>query len=318
VKSEFDFIQNIKKTYNLWAIGDDCAVLPKDDATDMVVTADMLVEDIDFQLDWTTPEFLGHKALAVSLSDIAAMGAEPKWAMLSIAVEEKLWKSDFVERFYEGWHELARQFDVELVGGDVSRAPERLVIDSIVGGEVQKGRAIRRSGAKPGDAIFVSGSLGGAAGGLALLEKRIRYSDSLPDPERELLIRQLCPTPQLELAREIQQKQVATSMIDISDGLSSDLHHLCEASGVGAKIDASHLPVDKNLKKLLDLNSALELALNGGEDFELLFAAPRESTSILENLPVKRIGEITPNVGVVEFMLDGKRQILERKGYRHF
>ncbi len=139
MRSEFDFIQNIKNKYGLGKIGDDCAVLPKDDKTDMVVTADMLVEEIDFRLDWTTPEFLGHKALAVSLSDIAAMGAAPDWAMLSIGVPPELWENDFLDRFYAGWHKLAAEHSVELVGGDISRVPDKFVIDSVVGGSSAEG-----------------------------------------------------------------------------------------------------------------------------------------------------------------------------------
>ena len=114
----------------------------------MVITTDLLVEDIDFRLDWTIPEFLGHKALAVSLSDIAAMGAKPVWSMLSIGVPEKIWKTDFVDKFYEGYFELAKKFDVELIGGDVSKTPDKIVIDSIVAGEVEKGKAILRSARK--------------------------------------------------------------------------------------------------------------------------------------------------------------------------
>jgi thiamine-monophosphate kinase len=122
-KSEFEFIENIRRRYNLSKIGDDCAVLPKDSKTDLVITTDLLVEDIDFRLEWTTPEFLGHKALAVSLSDVAAMGAKPVWAMLSIGIPELIWKTDFVEKFYEGWFAMANKFNVELVGGDVSKTP---------------------------------------------------------------------------------------------------------------------------------------------------------------------------------------------------
>src|SRR4029079_14825756 len=144
---EFEFIQNIKKKYSLEKVGDDCAVLPKNSWTDQVITADLLVEDIDFRLEGTTPEFLGHKALAVSISDVAAMGGEPKWAMLSVGMPENLWNSDFINGFYEGWFALAKKFSIELVGGDVSRTPDRIVIDSIVGGEVPKGKAIMRSGA---------------------------------------------------------------------------------------------------------------------------------------------------------------------------
>src|SRR5262249_33585904 len=148
--SEFKFIQNIKKKYSLDKVGDDCAVLPKDDKTDMVITADMLVEDIDFRLGWVSPGDVGHKSLAVSLSDIAAMGGIPKWAMLSIAVPTDQWESSFLDRFYEGWHGLAKRFSIVLIGGDISRSPDKIVIDSIVGGEVPRGKAILRSGAKPG------------------------------------------------------------------------------------------------------------------------------------------------------------------------
>ncbi|MBK8304754.1 MAG: hypothetical protein IPK98_15660 [Chloracidobacterium sp.] len=153
----------------------------------------MLVEDIDFRLDWTTPEFLGHKALAVSLSDIAAMGGTPNWAMLTIGIPESLWNTDFIDRFYDGWFALAAEFDVELVGGDVSKVPDKLVIDSIVGGECSKGKAILRSTAEPGDAIFVTGTLGGAAGGLRLLEDGVRFDDLLPIEQRDLILKQLQP-----------------------------------------------------------------------------------------------------------------------------
>src|SRR5438874_6172297 len=151
--TELQFIENIRAKYNLDKIEDDCAVLPKDAETDLLVTADMLVEDVDFKLEWGAPEFLGHKALAVSLSDIAAMGGKPNWAMLSLGVPETIWNTDFIDRFYEGWHALAGEMGVELVGGDVSRSPEKLVIDSVVGGVVAKGKAILRSGARPGDGI---------------------------------------------------------------------------------------------------------------------------------------------------------------------
>ena len=134
----------------------------------------MLVEDIDFRLDWTTPELVGHKALAVSLSDVAAMGAQPKWALLAIGVPAHVWNSEFLDRFYSGWFRLPQKYGVDLVGGDVSRTPDKIVIDCTVVGSVAAGTAILRSGAKPGDAIFVSGSLGGAAGGLILLEQGAR------------------------------------------------------------------------------------------------------------------------------------------------
>jgi thiamine-monophosphate kinase len=315
VKSEFEFINYIKKSYGLTAIGDDCAVLPKDDKTDMVITADMLVEDIDFRLEWTTAESLGHKALAVSLSDIAAMGALPKWAMLTLAVPEALWETDFLAQFFDGWTSFAAQHNIELVGGDISRSPSKFVIDSIASGEVEKGHAILRSGAKPGDAIFVSGSLGGAAGGLKILERGGRNEKS---GSANLVERQLRPNPRIELGRFLVENIIANSMIDLSDGLSSDLHHICEASGVGAVLDLRSIPVDENLAREFGTDESFSLALNGGEDFELLFTVAEKNISMLENQEVTRIGTLTKHSEIVELIDGATRSKLYPSGYRHF
>ncbi|MDM7924382.1 MAG: thiamine-phosphate kinase, partial [Pyrinomonadaceae bacterium] len=219
MRSEFEFIDHIKKTYGLSRIGDDCAVLPKDAETELVITADMLVEDVDFKLKWTSPKFIGHKALAVSLSDIAAMGAVPKWAILSLGVPKEQWKNRFVDEFYEGFMSLAERFGVELVGGDVSQVPGKIVLDSVVGGEVTRGGAVLRSGAKPGDKIYVTGRLGGAAGGLRLLKNGVRYGEQASVAENELILRQLTPWPRIDDGRILGEAGVS-AMIDISDGLS--------------------------------------------------------------------------------------------------
>ena len=321
MKSEFEFIQHIKEKYGLTKIGDDCAVLPKDDKTDMVITADMLVQDIDFRLHWVSSEDIGHKSLAVSLSDVAAMGGTPKWAMVSIAVPGSLWDNAFVDRFYEGWHKLAGKYSVELIGGDISRSPDRVVIDSMVGGEVPRGKAILRSGAKPGDLIYVSGSLGGAARGLELLSPDLYELKSVPREMSELQARQATPMPQVELGIKLLSAGAVTSMIDVSDGLSSDIHQICEASNVGALLNLALIPTDENLKRLWGGSSDEEiekLVLNGGEDFELLFSVPKEKKSLVEHLPITHIGEITSNTGIIELIRDGKTEILEPKGYRHF
>lgn len=313
VKSEFDFIHSLRRRSPASLIGDDCAVLPKDAATDLLVTADMLIEDIDFRLDWTKPEFLGHKALAVSLSDIAAMGGRPIWAMLSIGVPETIWKSDFVDRFYNGWFELAAECGVELVGGDLSRAPDKLVIDSIVGGEVAKGRAIRRSGTKIGDRIFVSGSLGGAAGGLKLLESGERLNAEMTTSSDLLIIKQLKPCAKLAVSNILQTLQLATSMIDLSDGLSSDLAHICSESHVGAIIQAEKVPVDDDLQRVFGTDTAFDLALHGGEDFALLFTVSPENSL---DVPGACIGEITESgIDIVDGV--GTRP-LEPLGFQHF
>lgn len=311
MRSEFEFIQHIKKRFDLEVIGDDCAVLPFNDTHDLVITSDLLVQDVDFRLLWATPEQIGYKSLAVSLSDIAAMGGTPIWAMLSLAVPDSLWKTDFLDKFYTGWHALADKYDVKLVGGDVSRINGPFVVDCTVAGNVPSGKAILRSGAKPGDAIFVSGTLGGAAAALRLLE-------SGSNIDTDLVKCQLEPQPQLELAKALIDNDFVHSMIDVSDGLSSDIGHICNASECGAQIYAESVPVNSDLSHYFDQGAALDLALHGGEDFRLLFTVPQEKISLLKSEPVSQIGIITANVGIIELITDGRSSILAPKGYQHF
>lgn len=318
--SEFHFLQNLKKKYSLERIGDDCAVLPKDSKTDLVITTDLLVEDIDFRMDWTRAEFLGHKALAVSLSDIAAMGAKPVWSMVSIGIPERIWKTDFVEKFYQGYMNLAENFGVELIGGDVSKTPDKIIVDSIVAGEAKKGKAILRSGAKTGDFIFITGNLGGAAAGLRLLEKSEKFDRS---KYNNLLLRQLKPNSQTDIGRILGEQNLATSMIDLSDGLSSDLAHICEMSRIGAEIYAEKIPIES---KILDMglseSEILSLALDGGEDFELLFTINPKKILLLEKAlkthQFSCIGKITSNTEIIELIADKNSLILTSKGFRHF
>lgn len=320
MQSEFDFIEKIRRKAQYSSvkigIGDDCAVIPKDSKTDLVITTDLLIEDIDFRLSWTQPEFLGHKALAVSLSDVAAMGANPVWAMLSIGIPENIWKTNFVEKFYDGWFKLADKHNVQLIGGDVSKTPDKVVFDSIVAGEVKKNKAVLRSTAKVGDLIFVTGELGGAARGLKLLMQGENYENS---KNKKLLLRQLAPDPQTEIGKILGENNLATAMIDLSDGLSSDLSHLCRESKVGAEIFADEIPVDKNiLKNFGDFSEILD----GGEDFELLFTVAEKKFSRLEKLlkhyKITRIGRITEAAENIILTRDKKTEELESKGFRHF
>ncbi len=317
IRSEFEFIQNIKTKYGLKRVGDDCAVLPKDELTDLVVTTDMLVEDIDFRLDWTKGKFLGQKALAVSLSDIAAMGAKPTWAMLSIAVPESLWNSNFPDEFFDGYHRLSAKSGIEIVGGDVSRSPDKFVIDSIAAGEIPKGKAVLRSGARPGHGIYVTGPLGGAAAGLELLERGERYSARLPTWKKTLLLKQLQPLPS---AMGVDLRNWgASSMIDLSDGLSSDLAHVCNASGVGARLDAKLIPIERRIDGLkITSDEKFDLAIDGGEDFELLFTIDPKKIPTGKTDHFRLIGEVTANVGIIELIRDGRSEIITPKGYRHF
>ncbi len=330
--NEFEFIEKLKYKTSTFrnpqsssriGIGDDCAVLPKDAKTDLVITADLLVEDIDFRLTWSKPEFIGHKALAVSLSDVAAMGAKPVWAMLSIGIPASVWKTDFVEKFYDGWFRLAKKFDVQLIGGDVSKTPDKIVVDSIVAGEVKKGKAVLRSGAKVGDLIFVTGNLGGAAAGLQLLENGLSYDFADKIWQRNLLLKQLQPFPQVSDGLFISENDLATAMIDLSDGLSSDLAHLCRASQVGAKIFADKIPFHKNLHTIAkSFEEKIDYALNGGEDFELLFTVNPKKNFKAENTHKNCnffcIGETTANVRTIELCVENEVEILQPKGFRHF
>jgi thiamine-monophosphate kinase len=300
---EFEFIEKIRRKFSLDKIGDDCAVLPKNETHDMLITSDLIVEDIDFRRSWMIPEFLGHKALAVSLSDIAAMGGKPLYSMLSIGIPEDVWRTDFVDEFYEGYFKLAKIFAIELIGGDVSKTPNKIVIDSTVIGEIEKDRAILRSGAKVGDLIFVTGEIGGASVGLKFLEEKIDGFD-------ELKLRQLKPNPRIEAGQFL--KEFATTMIDISDGLSSDLMHICHASRVGAKIFADKIP---HLKSEI---WNLESALNGGEDFELLFTVNPKKNFYQNFDQFFCIGEVTANAGIIELISPEKTTILQPKGYQHF
>jgi thiamine-monophosphate kinase len=311
MNSEFDFIDHIKSKYDLSKIGDDCAVIPKDKKHDFVITTDLLVEDIDFRRSWMIPKFLGHKSLAVSLSDIAAMGGKPKFAMLSVGIPEDIWKTNFLEEFYSGWHKLAKKFKVELIGGDVSKTPDKIVIDSIVFGEVTRNKAVMRSTANVGDQIFVTGKLGGAALGLKYLEEKTEGFDSL----KKL---QLKPNPRIYEGQFL--SKIATSMIDISDGLSSDLLHICRASEVGAKLFFDKIPTylnefPQNLSSKIQTSNYI---FDGGEDFELLFTVNSKNILDKKLTNFHHIGELTQNTGNIELIRDSKSTVLLPKGYQHF
>lgn len=342
-RSEFDFIRRIRqRAFNQLSnsslithhsllslgIGDDAAVIRQQQGRDTVITADLLIEEIDFHLDTTTPWLLGHKALAVSLSDIAAMGARPRFALLSIGVPRAIWDSAFVDQFYEGFFSLAEIFGVALIGGDVSRTPERIVIDSIVIGDVAHGRAVRRSGARAGDHIFVTGALGGAAAGLRLLKRGARLRKQARSTHsriiEQLIFRQLLPEPRVAWGATLGEERLVTAMIDISDGLSSDLMHICRESKVGANLYASRIPIDPPVVSLCGRRALdpLLLALHGGEDFELLFTVhPRDLRRLprkVADLPITYIGDVTKDAGRIRIKEGSHAWDLEPEGFHHF
>ena len=338
--SEFDFINHIKRRSHehsrtgeashsslIKGIGDDAAVLRPAAGREMVLTADLLVEEMDFRREWMMPRLLGHKALAVSLSDIAAMGARARWALLSIGIPREIWETDFTEKFYEGFFALAETHQVTLIGGDVSRTPEHLVIDSIVAGDVKRNRAVLRTGARAGDHLFVTGTLGGAAAGLELLEQGARLQKSQGRTLKEhavqaLLLKHLQPEPRMSWGALLSEQRLATAMIDLSDGLSSDLAHLCEASRVGARIDAARLPLHPALKSFSEKDfDTHALALNGGEDFELLFTVrPRDLKRMpteLDGVHAAYIGDVTEEQDI-KLIKDSEISSLRPGGFKHF
>ncbi len=335
--NEFDFIDHLRAQTEargypselLCGIGDDAAVIKQITGHDAVVSADLLVEDIDFRRDATQPRLLGHKALAVSLSDIAAMGARPRWALVSLGIPPDTWASDFVAELYEGILSLAYGYEVRLIGGDLSRAPKQIVIDSIVMGECARGNAVFRSGAKPGDHLFVTGSLGGSAAGLRLIERGARVGiHELEDPDvrsiQELLMRHLRPAPRVGWGLVLGEQRLASAMIDISDGLSSDLHHLCRESKVGAIIESGKLPIDSRVAALCGRRALdpLILALHGGEDFELLFAVSPENVPRLpgkvDGVGLTEIGEIRPQSEGIRVSEGSRLWDLKPLGWKHF
>lgn len=325
MKDEFEFIRTLRErasaSSSVTGIGDDAAVFQTTPGKDTVVSTDLLIEDIDFRRTTTPPYLLGHKALAVSLSDIAAMGARPRWSLISLGVPSDIWQTDFTDRLYSGLFELANRYDVQLIGGDTSRTEEKIVIDSIVIGECPEGRALKRSGANTGDQIFVTGSLGGAAAGLRLVERGAHLAEQNLD---HLLLRQLRPEPRVGWGIVLGDEQLATSMIDISDGLSSDLNHLCTASAVGASIDSSLLPIDHQVVELCGRRALdpLQLALHGGEDFELLFTVKAGDVSRLprrvDGTQITRIGEIKNRNEGVQIREGTRVWDLNPGGWKHF
>ncbi len=342
--NELDFINRVRKLANahdvapglVRGIGDDAAVFKFFSGGELAVSTDLLVEDVDFRRETTQPELLGHKALAVSLSDIAAMGARPRWALLSIGVPEAIWNSEFLDGFYAGFFKLASRYGVTLVGGDLSRTPDKIVIDSILMGETPSPGAVFRAGASPGDHIFVTGFLGDAAAGLRLLEHGARlqtqgdHSQATAEQPNEsrpidyLLLRHLRPEPRVGWGLLLGEQQLATAMIDISDGLSSDLNHLCDESKVGALVDASHIPIDPLVSELSGRRALdpLMLALHGGEDFELLFTVKPALVAKLpkrvDGVSLTRIGEIKEAGEGVQISEGSRTWKLEPGGWDHF
>jgi len=301
-------------------IGDDCAVLRlvsgrgkgRFNDKDTLVTTDFTLEGIHFRRDWHSAESVGHRCLARGLSDIAAMGGEPVAAFLSLALPRDLPQS-WVGRFARSLISLAERHGLTLAGGDTAESPNGILADIVVVGAVPTGKAVLRSGARSGDRIYVSGELGGSAAAVWQMRKK---------PKRKLNPREyprhFFPEPRIELGRILREKGLASAMIDISDGLSTDLAHICEESGVGAEVEAEVIPRASVGKPVREVD--LQFALHGGEDYELLFTAPRGKRipSGIAGVPITQIGHITRDRQVLLRNKVGVRYELEPHGWEHF
>jgi len=292
----------------LTGIGDDAAVLRLPPDHDLLVTTDFSIENVHFRRQWHSPEVVGWRCLTRGLSDIAAMGGEPVAAFLSLAVSGDV-PQKWVDQFLKGLLALARKFNVPLAGGDTAQAVDGIQADIVVVGSVPKGTAVLRSGAKPGDHIYVTGDLGGSA---AVLD-RLRASRSLGAESS----RHFRPLARVGVGQWLHQHKIPSAMIDISDGLSTDLEHICEESGVGAEIDSSAIPLAR-VGRGKAQSVALEFALHGGDDYELLFTSSKLVPPKVEGVPITRIGRTTRKEGMHLIDADGRKQVLDAKGWEHF
>lgn len=298
-------------------IGDDAAAFKWQKGCIGLTTSDMLVEGIHFDLSFSDPFRLGRKSLAVNLSDIAAMGGIPRWFLLSLAIPAKL-SVGFIELFTTGMLGLADEYGTVLVGGDTCASNEGLVISITLYGEQQGDRIVQRRGARPGDAIFVTGTLGDSALGLELLRKG--------KMEGICINRHLDPSPRVREGRALAEAGLATAMIDISDGLLSDLGHIAEKSGSGAIVRHDRIPLSQEFSDYVKSTSGRDysLALGGGEDYELLFTAPALNRDAIRSLfaelgtPVTEIGEITSIPGIQVLSSEGKPVPAANAGFDHF
>ncbi|HTG75813.1 MAG TPA: thiamine-phosphate kinase [Steroidobacteraceae bacterium] len=294
----------------LVGVGDDAALLEVPAGQALAAATDTLVEGRHFLPD-APPESVGHQALAVNLSDLAAMGAEPAWALLALSLPEP--DTHWLEGFARGFHALADRAGLTLVGGDTVRGPRVVTVQVL--GFVPAGLALRRDGARPGDVLYASGSLGDAAAGLKLLRDGRRA-----DTDSSLVRRYRFAEPRLALGMAL--RGVASAAIDVSDGLLGDLGKLCDASGVGAILELEQLPLSRALLASFDATQAERFALGGGDDYELAFAVPRAAVSEMETSlatigRITRIGEIVTGHGV-RCQRAGQTVEPEIAGYDHF
>ncbi len=296
-------------------IGDDCALLTLPEKQTLAISTDTLVSGIHFLPD-IDPADLARKALAVNLSDLAAMGADPAWLTLALTLPsvDETW----LETFSDSLFTQLNYYDMQLIGGDTTKGPLSMTLG--IHGFVPEGKALKRSGAKPGDWIYVTGTPGDSAAGLAILQDRLQVN--VPEAADYLVKRHLNPTPRILTGQAL--RNLAHSAIDLSDGLISDLGHILKASECGARIDLEALPLSEAMKRHVEPDQALRWALSGGEDYELCFTVPELNRGALDvalgyfGMGYTCIGQISADIEGLHFQRDGKPVTLDWKGYDHF
>lgn len=310
----FDRVRNSRRDVDT-GIGDDCALLTVAEKQLLAISTDTLVSGIHFLPD-INPRDLGYKALAVNLSDLAAMGADPSWLTLAITLPEV--DENWLEAFSDSLFEQLDYYDMQLIGGDTTRGPLSMTLG--IHGLVPVGRALKRSGARPGDWIYVTGTPGDSAAGLAILQNRLDVTDA--QHNEYLVKRHLRPRPRVLHGQAL--RDLASSAIDLSDGLISDLGHILKASDCGARITLDSLPYSEAMLANVAPDQALNWALSGGEDYELCFTVPELNRGALDvaignlGVPFTCIGQIGPASEGIQFFKDAKPVTLDLKGYDHF
>jgi thiamine-monophosphate kinase len=317
------FLQGPMAPHVVRGMGDDCAVVRASPGMELLLTTDTQEEGVHFRREWSTPQDIGWRCLAVNVSDIAAMGGAPLGALVALCLPATL-DLVFVDAFYEGMQALARQYRCPIIGGNITQAAARLSVTIAVLGEVPRGQSVYRSGAQVGDEIWVTGELGGAKAGLEALRQPRKVANL--DTE-QVLARYRRPTPRVQEAQYLREYGKIRSLVDLSDGLSSDLSHICEASGVGAQLQATSIPMHAQTRCVAQAlqADALAYALHGGEDFELCLTAPPGHLSPLQaafvqrfHCPLVRVGTILVGSGVTLCLADGTQSPLHAQGYDHF
>ena len=315
-RGEFGFIDYINAVFRVpegtVGIGDDCAVLPAGEG-ELLFSTDLLMEGVHFLRSESSPEDVGWKAAAVNLSDIAAMGGKPVATFLSIALPKDA-QGEWAERFIEGYRQISSQYDVPLLGGDTTSSLRDIAVNVGILGRCQSGKRLMRSGAKVGETIYVTGPLGDSAAGLQAILKGIRRSEDV----KTLIERHKRPLPRVDAGVILIQSGKVGAMMDISDGIASDMRHIMKASKVGAVIELDRLPLSSELISVCAEQGwdRYWLSTSGGEDFELLFTGPDGLENELD-IKVYPVGKIVDG-NELTWTVEGSAVDYDYMGYKHF